>query len=365
MNNVLVLDAQLRPSLAIIRSLGRKGINVSTASEHSLAMGSLSKYSHQRFLLPNPRKKTSEYLDSLIKILRNESFDCVFASRTYTAYLLSQHQKELSSYTRIPTPRLEVFEIAYQKEKTLQTAQQNDIFVPKIYTSGELRNGAVDYPVIIKSSRKHGLSIKICESPSELQSRLKKMTQKHGPCMVQEYIPNGGEIGVYALLNKNSQPRAAIVQRRIRTCFSYGGASTLRETIKNDDLLHRSLDFLKKLTWIGVAMMEFRIDKRNGRVYLLEINPRFWGSLELSIYAGIDFPYMLYRMLLDGDVEPVFNYQSGVRTRWLFGDVRQFILNFGTLDNAGFFSLQTHDDVISKDDMLPSIYGSLSILTRN
>jgi predicted ATP-grasp superfamily ATP-dependent carboligase len=360
-----VLDAQLRSSLAIIRSLGRKGINISAASEYSIAMGALSKYCHQRFLLPNPRNNAAGYLDSLIKILKDESFDCIFVSRTHTAYLLSQHQKELSFYTRIPTPRLEVFEIAYCKEKTLQVALQNDISVPKIYNSDEVDNGTVNYPVIIKPLRKHGMAINICRSTSELQKRLKKMTQMHGQCIVQEYIPNGGEIGVYALLNNNSQPRAAIMQRRIRTCYSYGGASTLRETIKNDDLMQRSLDFLKKLSWTGVAMVEYRIDQRNGKPYLLEINPRFWGSLELSIYAGIDFPFLLYRMLMDGDVEPVFSYHAGVRTRWLFGDIRQILLNFGALDNTNFFSLQTHDDIISKDDMLPSIYGGLSIFNRN
>lgn len=365
MNNVLVLDAHLRPSLAIIRSLGRKGINVSAVSEHLLAMGALSKYCHQRFLIPNPRNKTADFLDSLIKILRSKSYDCVFVSRTHTAYLLSQHQKELSSYTRIPTPCLDVFEIAYQKEKTLEIAQQNNISVPRIYDMEEVHHRAINYPVIIKSLRRHGMGINICRSASELQSRLKKMTKMHGPCIVQEYIPNGGEIGVYALLNNNSQPRAAIMQRRIRTCYSYGGASTLRETIKDDNLMRRSLDFLKRLKWTGVAMVEFRIDQRDGTTYLLEINPRFWGSLELSIYAGIDFPYLLYRMLMEGDIEPVFNYQESVRTRWLFGDVRQFLLNFGTLDNTKFFSLQTHDDIISIDDMLPAIYGSLSIFTRN
>jgi predicted ATP-grasp superfamily ATP-dependent carboligase len=365
MGTALILDSELRPSLAAIRSLGRKGIKVSVASDSPFAMGILSKYSHQRYMLPNPRNNATAFLDSLLKILRSESFDCVFASRTHTAYLLAQHQKELSSYTRISTPRLEVFEIAYQKEKTLQIARQNNITVPKIYDMEEVHDGAVNYPVIIKSLRRHGMGINICKTASELQNRLKKMTKMHGPCIVQEYIPNGGEIGVYTLLNNNSQPRAAIMQRRIRTCYSYGGASTLRETIKDEELMQRTLDFLKRLQWTGVAMMEFRIDQRNGTAYLLEINPRFWGSLELSIYAGIDFPFLLYRMLMEGDIEPVFNYQEGVKTRWLFGDVRQLLLNFGALDNTNFFSLKTHDDIIQMDDILPAIYGSLSIFTRN
>ena len=358
----LVLDAQLRPSLAIIRSLGRKGIKVSAASKFSLSMGTLSKYCHRRYLLPDPQSKTTDFLDSLINILRNESFDCIFASHTYTAYLLSKHQKELSSYTRIPPPRFEIFEIAYQKEKVLQFAQKNGISIPKVYDQEDEK---IEFPVVIKPLRRHAVGICICNSTQELQKSLKNMTKRYGPCIIQEYIPNGGEIGAYALLNNKSQARAALLQRRIRTCYPYGGASTIRETIRNDDLLQLALDFLKKLSWSGVAMVEFRINQRNGEAYLLEINPRFWGSLELSIYAGIDFPFLLYRMLIEGDVESVMNYHEGVKTRWLFGDIRQLIHNFGKMNNSNFFSLTTHDDIISKDDILPSIYGSLSIFTQN
>jgi predicted ATP-grasp superfamily ATP-dependent carboligase len=365
MSTALILDAEIRSSLAVIRSLGRKGIKVSAASSSLFAMGALSKYCQKRYILPNSRNNATGFLNSLIKILKRKSYDCVFASHTYTAYLLALNQKELSLYTRVPTPPLKVFEIAYHKEKTLQYARKNNISVPRIYNIEEVHNGEISYPVIIKSLRRHGMGIHICKSTSELQSHMKKMSKTHEPFIIQDYIPNGGEIGVYALFNNNSQPRVAIMQRRIRTCYPYGGASTLRETIKDDNLMKRSLDFLKQLQWIGVAMVEFRIDKRDKTVNLLEINPRFWGSLELSIHAGIDFPFLLYQMVMEGDIKSVFAYNEGVQTRWFFGDVRQLFLNFGTYDNTNFFSLKTHDDVIQKDDLLPAIYGSFSIITRN
>jgi predicted ATP-grasp superfamily ATP-dependent carboligase len=365
MAHVLVLDAHLRPSLAVIRSLGRRGFHVTTASERFFPMGPLSKYSRQNYLLPNPRKHPVRYLDSLVKILQNDSYDCVFVSHTSTAYLLSRHQQELSLYTKIPTPCSEVFEVAYQKEKTLQKALQLGIPVPKIYEADQVQRGDVTYPVIVKSLRRHGMGITLCGSASELRRCLHKMTKVHGPCIVQDYIPNGGEIGVYALFNGRSQPRAAIMQRRLRTYYPYGGISTLRETIRDDTLMHQALDFLQRLSWTGVAMVEFRIDQRNRTPYLLEINPRFWGSLELSIYAGIDFPFLLYRMLMEGDIEPVFAYQAGVKARWWFGDLHQFLFGSGTFDNTKFFSQQVHDDIISKDDMLPVVYGSFSLFTRS
>ena len=54
---------------------------------------------------------------------------------------------------------------------------------------------------------------------------------------------------------------------------------------------------------------------------MIEVNPRFWGSLALPIQAGVDFPYLLYKMAMDGDIEPVLDYREGIVMRWLVGDV--------------------------------------------
>ena len=71
-------------------------------------------------------------------------------------------------------------------------------------------------------------------------------------------------------------------------------------------------------------MVEFKKDPRDGQCKLMEINPRFWGSLELSVLSGVNFPYLLYRMETEGDIEPVIDYKEGIRCRWLLpGDIVQ------------------------------------------
>jgi predicted ATP-grasp superfamily ATP-dependent carboligase len=73
-------------------------------------------------------------------------------------------------------------------------------------------------------------------------------------------------------------------------------------------------------------MVEFKCDNRDGIPKLLEINGRFWGSLQLAVDAGIDFPYLLYRLAVDGDVEPEFTYEEGVCVRWWLGDLDWLLL---------------------------------------
>jgi predicted ATP-grasp superfamily ATP-dependent carboligase len=112
-------------------------------------------------------------------------------------------------------------------------------------------------------------------------------------------------------------------------------------------------------------MVEFRIDARDGIPKLMEINPRFWGSLQLSILAGVDFPCLLYRMMIRGDVKPALHYEEGVRCRWLLpGDILWFMSSPRKLHNLReFLTFDTPDDIISKSDPGPT-YGFMLATLR-
>jgi len=82
---------------------------------------------------------------------------------------------------------------------------------------------------------------------------------------------------------------------------------------------------LEALQWHGIAEVEFRLDSRDGVPKLMEINPRFWGSLCVAMAAGVDFPYLLYRIAVDGDVNSVSSYRVGVKGRYLEQDILYLI----------------------------------------
>ena len=130
-----------------------------------------------------------------------------------------------------------------------------------------------------------------------------------------------------------------------------------------------SIRLLKSIGWYGVAMVEYREDPRDGRCKIMEINPRFWGSLPLAIAAGVDFPYLLYKMVIDGDIRPVLNYPEGVRCRWLLpGDILHFLMNPNRFRiNPRFFNFSRNnrrDDFISWKDPGPTLGFFLMALTR-
>ena len=99
----------------------------------------------------------------------------------------------------------------------------------------------------------------------------------------------------------------------------------MSESIHFPEIEKYSLDLLNSLKWNGVAMVEFRIDKNTSIPKLMEINPRFWGSLETAIFAGVDFPYLVFKLITEKCSENVFSYELGKQVRWLLmGDLLWF-----------------------------------------
>lgn len=365
MNNVFVTDAQMRSSLAVIRSLGIKGLSVTAGEETRFTTGFFSKYCSDKVVYPNPKKNKSDFIDCLIGELQRKEYEVLFPVADACLKPIMDNEEKISKYTSIALPSKDTFLKGYDKGITLKIAIDNDIPCPKTYffDSNEDLYKASEYlifPLVIKprvSSGSRGLYI--CNSLDELVSRFEEGQQNYGKLLVQEYIPQGGDLGVYTLFNFDSEPRALTVQRRIRSYPASGGPSTLRETI-NNETSRKAIDIafklLKAMGWVGVAMVEFRIDARDGVPKLMEVNPRFWGSLQLSILSGVDFPYLLYKMIMDGDIDPVMGYKSGVKCRWLLpGDILWFLTTPNKLQNLPeFLKIDTPFDIISKEDPGPT-----------
>jgi predicted ATP-grasp superfamily ATP-dependent carboligase len=153
--------------------------------------------------------------------------------------------------------------------------------------------------------------------------------------------------------------------------------SVLRESIPLDQsLVEQSFRLLKAIGWEGVAMVEYKMDKCEDVPRLMEVNPRFWGSLQLAIDSGMNFPLLLYRLAINEEVAPAFDYEVGVKSRWLLGDLDNLLIQLkhpwsdngnGGARGAGRSRLQacadffkfheknTHYEVFKIDDPRPGL----------
>lgn len=375
-NKVFVTDAQMRSSLAVIRSLGKKGLAVTGAEETRFATGLFSKYCLNHVVYPSPKKNENAFIDYIINFFKNNQYEVIFPVADFCLRPIIDSEQILSKYVKIGLPPKEVFETGYDKGKTFDIASKIGIPRPGthcVYSIEDLFNlenaGSFHYPIILKpriSSGRRGVII--CENFEETVSAFDQLTQIFGLILVQEFIPNGGEFGIYVLMNNDSEPRAYTAQRRIRSYPYYGGPSTLRETFRDqysDRAKEIAFSLLKAMKWSGVAMVEFRIDPRDNTPKLMEVNPRFWGSLQLSILSGVDFPWLYYTMLTEGDVRPVMEYTSKVQCRWMLpGDMLWYATTPGKLKNLKeFLRLKNNYDILSMEDPGPT-FGFFSATMR-
>src|SRR6185503_9660028 len=145
------------------------------------------------------------------------------------------------------------------------------------------------------------------------------------PVLLQRRVSGVGE-GFFAL-RWGGRTVSMFAHRRLREKPPAGGVSVYRESIALDDgLMGPGLRLLEALGWNGVAMIECKREEATGRQVIMEVNGRFWGSLQLAIDAGVDFPSLLVRCAAGETVPFSADYRVGVRSRWFWGDVDHLYL---------------------------------------
>jgi len=367
MLRAIVLDGMWNKSLAAVRSLGRKGIKVTVGETTRLATALFSKYCQRRLIYPCPETYPKQFLNVIEEELMKTSYQVLLPMELSTQLLLTSHRERIEKYTSLPFAPAEIARKLHDKAFVYKVANHMGIETPEticVKDLSELKgvHRRVRFPVVIKPRNSSGSRGIVYVEQPELLIENYKMVHRHYPYpLVQERIPSGGDaIGVCLLLNYHSQTRASFAYKRLREYPVEGGPSTLRMSIKNDKLVKQSSVMLEELGWIGVAHVEFKVDPRDGIAKLLEVNPRFWGSLQLAIDAGVDFPYLLFRLATEGDIEPCNEYREGVLSRWLLpGDLLHFLHNPNRFRlKPGFFDFSIKDDIIIKEDLMP-LWGRL------
>ncbi len=378
----LVTDGHFRKTLAVVRSLGRRGVYVTVGERTFLNTSFFSKYCSKRLLYPSPRRQPDQFIDFLLRELKGNRYDTLFPMEEETLLLIAKYQSEISKHTYLLIPELQKIEYVRDKGNLIRFAESRGIPVPKTLYGlpppslggeevGEKVNfSSLPVPAVVKPRISSGsFGIAYVEKRENLASAYQRVHQRYPFPLIQEYIPDGGGMfGFSALFDESSNLKAAFIHKKLRMYPVQGGPSTLREGVEHPQIMELGLSLLRSLNWVGVAMAEFKVDPRDGIPKLMEVNPRFWGSLQLAIFSGVDFPYLMLKMAKGEKFDPVLPHTVGKRSRWLlFGDILHFINNPERFRLQPpffrFFEPNTCDDIISRDDPLPVLGAAATFFT--
>ena len=331
---VLITDARWRKGLSAARALGRRGIHVWTCDTTRLVAAAVSRYVERHLVLPSPSTAPDAFVDALARLGADHPGLVVVPMEDPTLAAVARARPRLSAL-RLPIAALEAVETALDKHAVTTRAAALGLPVPRtVLPAGpdDVAAAARDlaYPLVVKPRQAWGSQgITYVAEPAALADAYARVHAVFPRPLVQERIPRAGEgLGVSCLLNDAGVLRAAFVHRRLREYPLQGGPSTLREGVVRPDLVEQSARLLGGIGWRGFAMVEWKTDPRDGVARLLEVNPRFVGSLELAVRSGVDFPALLYDVALQGDCPAVERYRVGVQCRWLLpGDLLHFLAN--------------------------------------
>jgi len=335
---VLVTDGEQRSALAAVRSLGRAGMRVAVAGQHPCLAG-ISRWCAVRIACPSAAEDRRRFVACVSRAADKHDVRLILPASDASVLALSEERARLPAGCALPFPEHEAVVRAMDRLALLRLASSLGVAFPRTW---HVQAKDVPLPAVVKARRGvfddkgawQRLAPIIVRTPEELSGAWSQFSARGMDPLIQEYVPGEGW-GLFALCD-GGKPLAAFAHRRIREKPPDGGVSVLRESVAIEEgPARQALALLKALEWTGLAMVEFRRDVRqpaggraeDGSFKLMEINPRIWGSVQLAIDCGVDFPRLLYEWTVLGR-EPArppagwrVSYRAGARSRWLMGDL--------------------------------------------
>jgi len=323
---ILVTDGSYKHTLGILISLRELGNHVDFIGNKKSICNSAPGLG---YMAMDEKSFSVENSFKLISLIREMSYDLVIPVGAASVEIMAQVKESLPDTCRCELTSLSNIQLCLDSRETLLHASSIGIPVPNTHyiTSADdiLSLDSDIFPVVIKSNseiEKWG-PIYCDDKNTAYQSLLKYDFQT--PLLVQERVVGNG-YGFFALYSKGKLVNY-YCHERVRERPTSGGVSVCAKTIYCDELLNLGKALLDSLSWHGVAMVEFKKEKKSGRYKLMEINPKFWGSHDLGLASGVNFPLELLDLHRPNVIRR--RYKENVVFHWpLHGDIQTMFSGF-------------------------------------
>lgn len=379
---VVITDGEQRAALAVVRSLGRAGWQCAVTAVSGGSLAGSSRYCAEELVLPDPARYPDDYAAALVRHANALGARLLIPVTEASVFAVLKYRDDITA--AVPFPEASAVRAICNKQHLLNTARELGIRVPRqreIRSKADAAGIAFEGPAVIKPHRsvvetqdgsRIKLTVKRARTADELRSGLAGLPESAFPVLLQEMIQGPG-VGHFVLLHEG-EIWARFAHRRLREKPPWGGVSVLRQSEPIDGTLFaKSVALLRRYDWDGVAMIEYKIDQATGEAVLMEVNGRFWGSLQLAIDAGVDFPALLASLTIGERPDKVLSYRS-VCSRWFWGDIDHVIAVFRSRDHSaadrlfavsrmlGGFGIGSREEVFRWSDPLPFLRETSSWL---
>lgn len=329
----IVLLANRAPGcVAGVRSLGRRGIHTTVASEDLADPARASRYIDETVVVADPFVDVEEYKSDLLSLANRPGVRAIVPFREVDVYALSRYRAEFDDHVATLWPAFDTLRRVHDRMRLVEAGAEAGVPVPRTKLLGEVDDW--DRELIVKARyallageyadelpsdtiREVGRT-RYLEPGREPDRAAIREAMGHTP-IVQEYVP-GPEYSFRALYD-HGDPVVTSQIRQLRAFKYAGGASVCRSSVHVPELEEAGTALLDRLDWHGLAEVEFIEDARTGEFTLMEVNPRIWASISCDVAAGVDFPYYYWLLAAGESVSGDTDYDVGVVTHLLRGEL--------------------------------------------
>lgn len=328
---VLVVGDDTRSFLATVRSLGRRGLEVHVAPYQLGAPALRSKYIRAIHRLPYYLDGGERWLQAVEALFRTERFDLVIPCEERALLPLYRHRDVLEPLCRLAIPDAAALAAFFDKYSTRELAAGAGVPVPRgrllsVADTSETLLAEFSLPLVLKHRRSYSWqelyvrkAAAVVETRAELAHWLQANRDEIDQVFAEAYFAGLG--GGVSVLCDHGRVLLAFEHQR---AHEVTGSSFYRRSMAIDRARRDAVAAMAAaIGYTGLAMFEFKLDTQSGAWRLLEVNARPWGSLPLPVALGVDFPYGLYRLLVDGQALPPAEYRPDMYARNFIPDLWQ------------------------------------------
>jgi predicted ATP-grasp superfamily ATP-dependent carboligase len=362
---VLVTDGMMKKSLTVLRSVAPLADRTGVVSSYRCSMAGVSRFADEQHRVR--RTTPRAYVEGVNRVLDRANYDYVIPVGGWTTNVFSEYRDQLSAPIEAVLPPHRSMQIAQDKWRTYLLATALDVPSPETVRldSEEKLPAAADlgFPLVVKAGTEAAPRyVEYVSSLAELKNAFAEYSDQYTDDPLAQQWLSGEGCGFFALY-LDGDIVGGYSHRRVREYPPSGGVSACAESLVDDRLTDLGTRILDTLDWNGPAMVEFKRDA-DGRPHLIEINPKFWGSLDLAVASGLRFPEAVLRYLHDG-VQPDFSF-TPKRCHWpLSGDLQHAVSRpeIAPAVVRDLLSPQTHTNLSVRDPLPHLIEGVKAVVS--
>jgi predicted ATP-grasp superfamily ATP-dependent carboligase/protein-tyrosine-phosphatase len=358
---VLVLGDDSYSCLTVVRSLGRQGLEVVLGAQApATSCVPYSRYTSSVIHFPSPYSHLADWETTLEDTLRNQRFALVLPASDSVLLPVFNGRDRFGKLAKLAIADELGFRYAYFKQHTMALARELGVPIPKtvlverredlehVQADRDLRLPLIIKPIsskVWKDGRGFAVNVRRVHDWQTLVQIVEEFLTIT-PVLIQPFVP-GVSVGQGFLAQDGTVLQAFQYQ-----CLHeppQGGNSTYRKsTPLHQRILAHSERLLSALRWTGVAMVEYQYNLATDEFALMEINARFWAGLPLAVAAGVDFPFSLYQLLVEGRIPSASPYRVGLYCRNLGEDLRWVKQNTTADHSDPYLTTVPHRQVIGE-----------------